>query len=87
MSLLLNATTPRSTPSRSTIWRCSRLRHRPIIGGDDQQREVYASCARYHVVDETLGTGDINKAERADSCHETIGEAQIDHDTARLFLR
>jgi len=49
--------------------------------------KVYASWARYHVVDETLVTGDINKAERADSCHEAIGEAQIDHDTARLFLR
>jgi hypothetical protein len=65
----------------------ARLRHPPIIGRRRQQREVYASCARYHVVDETLVTGDINKAERADSCHEAIGEAQIDHDTARLFLR
>jgi hypothetical protein len=64
----------------------SRLRHRPIIGGDDQQHQVDASRARYHVVDKTLVTGHIHKAERANSCHGAIREAEIDRDAARLFL-
>ena len=64
----------------------SRLRHRPVIGGDDQQHEVDASGARYHVVDEALVTGHIHKAERADSCHGAIREAEIDRDAARFFL-
>jgi len=62
----------------------TRLWHRPIVGGNDQQRQVDASCARYHVVDETLVAGHIHKAECADSCHGAIREAEIDRDAARL---
>jgi hypothetical protein len=57
---------PRSIASRSTIWRCSRLRHRRVIGSNDQQHEVDAGRARYQAVDENARDRAHPKAKRAD---------------------
>ena len=41
----------------------ARLRHRAIVGGDDQQREVDAGGAGEHVVDQLLVAGHVDEAE------------------------
>lgn len=41
------------------------LRHRPVVGGDDQQGEVDAGAAGEHGVDEPLVAGDVDEANAA----------------------
>ena len=59
-------TSPRSTPSRSRIARCSRVCGiDAVVGGDDQQGEIDAGGAGQHVVDEALVAGHVDEADRA----------------------
>ena len=69
----------------------ARLRHRPIVGGDDQQQEVDAGSAGEHVVDQLLVAGHIDEAEHIVSIFAIrqgrIGVAEIKRDAARLLFR
>ena len=39
-----------------------RLRHRPVIRGDDEQQEIDAGGPGQHVVDQLLVAGDVDEA-------------------------
>ena len=62
------------------------LRHRPVVGGDDQQDEIDADGAREHVVHETLMAGHVDEAQGLRTVDGSIGEADIDGDAARLLF-
>ena len=88
-STLVSATTPRAMPSRSRMCRCSSVCGiDAVVGGDDQQREIDAADAGQHVAHEALVAGHVDEADRAaPSARRQVGEAEIDRDAARLFLR
>ena len=51
------------------------LRHRAVVGGDDQQREIDAGGAGQHVVDQLLVAGHVDEAEH---CLGGVGVAEVD---------
>jgi hypothetical protein len=57
------------------------LRHRPVVGGDDEQREVDAGGAGQHVVHQLLVPRHVDETER-----RRVGVAEIDGDAARLLF-
>ena len=62
------------------------LRHRPFVGGDDEQRGVDAADAGQHVLDEPLVTGDVDDADRLPVRQRQPGETEVDRHRPRLFL-
>ena len=64
----------------------TRLRHHPVIRGDDQQGHVDAARPRQHRVDQTFMPRHIHKSGDRATPQIGIGEAQVDGDAARLFL-
>ena len=64
-----------------------RLRHRPVIGGDDQQRRADAEHAGQHVGKESLMAGHVDEADPTALGQIEIGETEIDRHAAALFLR
>jgi hypothetical protein len=61
------------------------LGHDRVVGGDDQDREVHAGRAGEHVPDELLVAGHVHDAQ-AYGAEVEVGEADVDGDTAGLFL-
>jgi hypothetical protein len=61
------------------------LRHRAIVGGNDEQSEVDSRHARKHIVDEPFMTGHVYKSDGLAEFDRQIGEAEIDRH-ASLFL-
>ena len=57
------------------------LRHRAVVGGDDEEHEIDARDAGKHVVNEALVAGDIDEAERVE-----VREAEVDGQAAALLL-
>ena len=64
-----------------------RLRHRPIIGGDDQERVVEPGRAGDHIVDKTFVSGYIHETDRLAGLGAQMGKAEIDRDAPPLLLR
>jgi hypothetical protein len=64
----------------------ARLRHRPVVGGDDQQDEIDADGAGEHVVHEALMAGHVDEAQGLAALDRPIGEADVDGDAARLLF-
>src|SRR5450755_3281861 len=64
----------------------ARLRHHPVIGGDDQQREVNARRSCKHGVNETLVAGNVDEAKHVALLNRRIRVAKLDGNTASLFL-
>ena len=69
-SALVRATAPRGeaeqVEDRQVL---GGLRHRAVVGGDDEQREVDAAGAGEHGVDQPLVAGDVDEAgDRARRC-------------------
>jgi len=64
------------------------LRHDPLIGRHNQQRQVDAADARQHVFDEILMTWNINEADLVPARKRSPGEAKVDREMAFfLFLQ
>ena len=63
------------------------LRHHAVVGGDDQHREIDAAHAGEHVADEALVTGHVDEADQLRRRRAAVGEAEVDRNAARLFLR
>ena len=61
------------------------LRHRAVVGGDDEERQVDAAGACQHVVDQPLVAGDVDEADHAVG-RRHVGEAEVDGDAARLLF-
>ena len=63
------------------------LRHRPIIGGDHEQREVDPRRAGQHRVDQAVMAGHVDEADRRPTrgCGERV--AEIDRDPAGFLFR
>lgn len=57
------------------------LRLDGLVGGDDEQQQIDATCSGQHILDEALMPGDIDKAKIAE-----VREAQVDGNAAALFL-
>ena len=64
-----------------------RLRHHPVVRGDDQQRVVDAADAGEHVADEALVPRHVDEADQPAAFERQVGETEVDGDAARLFLR
>ena len=64
-----------------------RLRHRPVIRGDDEQQEIDAGGPGQHVVDQLLVAGDVDEAKCAAVGQGGVGVAEIERDPPRLLLR
>ena len=65
----------------------ARLGHDAIVRGDDQEREVDASRAGEHRMDEALVAGDVDEAENIAAGERSVRVAQVDRDAAGLLLR
>ncbi|MNS93486.1 hypothetical protein D3C72_1276650 [compost metagenome] len=66
----------------------ARLRHHAVIGGDHEQREVDAACARGHGVNQLLMARDIDQAEHVAVLERHVRIAKLDREAARLpFLQ
>src|SRR5262245_56942399 len=63
-----------------------RLRHYPIVGRHYEEDEVDPGGPREHVVDESLVTRNIDKAEHGAIRCGQVGKAEIDRDAACLFF-
>ena len=63
-----------------------RLRHDAVVGGDDDERDVDARCARHHVAHKALVTRHVDHAERASARQHELGEPELDGDAASLLL-
>ena len=62
-----------------------RLRHPAVVGGHDEQREIDRAQSGDHVANEIFVSGHIDHAHGKTGQRE-MREAEIDRDTARLFL-
>ena len=87
MSILVSATRPRviaeQVEDRQVL---AGLRHHPVVGGDDEQREVDAAGAGQHVVHQPLVAGHVDEADHRAVRRRHVGEAEVDGDAARLLL-
>ena len=64
----------------------ARLRHRAVVGGDDEQHRVDAGGAGEHVAHQPLVAGNVDEAEHAAALQRLVGEAEVDGDAARLLF-
>ena len=62
------------------------LRHRAIVGGNDEQHMVDAGHSGQHVVDEFFVPRHVDEAEHAAAGQRLVGIAEIDGDAARFFF-
>ena len=64
----------------------ARLRHHPVIGGDNQQRQIYAGRAGDHVFHESFVTRHVDHAE-LEFVTFPMRKAEVDGDATRFFFR
>ena len=64
----------------------ARLRHRAVVGGDDQQHMVDAGGAGQHVAHQFLVARHVDEAQHLAVRQRLVGKAQVDSNAAFLLL-
>ena len=65
----------------------ARLRHRSVVGGDDEQHEVGAGQPAQRIANEPFVAWHIDEADRRLTRDGQVGETEVDRELATLFLR
>ena len=87
-SILVSATAPSVTFQKvEQLEVLESLRHDPVVGGHDQEREIDSGNACEHIANESLVAGHVDEADEAPARQCQSGKAEVDRHSAFALFR